>query len=331
MNVDAEDLVEFGRKVTMHLNGREVVAQADRASGYVYFEAPPPDELEAYYLNTYQQSSTIYYTVETDYEPGKNRYHADRILAAAQHFAGRMPRNSVELGCAYGGLVQEMSRRGIAACGFDINANAVAEGRTVKGNMTLEAGDNITALNSLKTPVDLIYTLHVLEHDPKLVQALRLARQALAPEGLVFVSVPNAMYAGSVLRGFTANPWVNYPQHLHMLSPGVIPALCEATGFVPLAWNTNLLFETDSQLSGLLSAEGSSTGLPERLAMLMVQSGFGMELNMLLAPARSVLATRHAAEVSLQMASLEVQRRREVAIRAHMKAPVQEGARGEGS
>ncbi|NKE47102.1 class I SAM-dependent methyltransferase [Roseomonas frigidaquae] len=315
MNVEAEDLVEFGRRVTLPFNGREVAARADRASGYVFFDPPPPEELEAYYLHTYQKASTVYYTVETDYEADKNRYHADRILEGVRHFAGRMPQNSVELGCAYGGLVHDMAGRGIAARGFDINAGAVAEGRSVKGNMALEAADNVTALGRLTAPVDLIYSLHVLEHDPKLVQVLRLARQALSADGLLFVAVPNAMYAGSVLRGFKANPWVNYPQHLHMLSPGVIPALCEATGFVPLAWSTGLVFETDDSLARMLSPEGLAHGAPERLALMMSQSGFGMELNMLLAPQRSRIATRHAAEVGVQLAALEAQRRREVAIR----------------
>jgi SAM-dependent methyltransferase len=319
LNIEAEDLVEFGRKVTIEFNGREVVAQSDRASGYVYFDAPPPAELDAYYQHTYQKASTVYYTVETDYEPHKNRYHADRILAGYQHFVGRMPANSVELGCAYGGLVQEMAGRGIAARGFDLNAGAVAEGRAVKHNLALEAADNVTALGSLTEPVDLIYSLHVLEHDPRLPQALRLARQALSAEGLVFVSVPNAMYLGSVLRGFKASPWVNFPQHLHMLSPGVLPALCEATGFVPLSWSTGLFFETDESLADLLSGEGMSNTTPERLALLMGQAGFGMELNMLLAPQRSRLAARHAQEIAVQLATLESHRRREVAIRSYLR------------
>ncbi|NKC30243.1 class I SAM-dependent methyltransferase [Falsiroseomonas selenitidurans] len=316
MDFQAEDLIEAGRRVTVDFRGREVAARADRESGYVFFDPPSPAELDDYYQNTYQKSSTEYYTVETDYAPDKNRYHADRILEACRAWAGRLPASSLELGCAYGGLVQTMADRGIDAQGTDINGGAVAEGQRVKGNRRIRQADNLTALAAPAAPVELIYSLHVLEHDPNLFEVLRLARRALSPEGLLFIGVPNAMYLGGLLRGFRRNPWVNYPQHLHMLSAGMIPALCRQADLVPLAWNTGLLFETDASAAQMLSAEALAEGVPDALALLAGQSGFGMELNMLLAPARGRLAAAHAAEVALQLNALEAQRRREVAIRA---------------
>lgn len=322
MRIDAVDLIERGQPVAFDFRGETFVARSHRDSGYVFFTPPPDDVLDDYYQNEYQRASTEYYTVDTDYERGKNVYHASRMLKAYSAVSGKLPRSSFELGCAYGGLVAEMARRGIDARGSDINRNAIAIGRQEKANSNIVRSSNLAAYSHVPNPVDLLYSLHVLEHDPHLVDVVRHACSALSQDGMVFISIPNAMYVSGILKGFAHHPWANYPQHLHMLSPGFLPALCEETGFVPLHWDTGLFFGTDPALTGIFSRERMSDDVADRLAFILGQGGFGMELNFLLAPKGSRSALRHAEIAAACLASLEVQRQNEVAVRTFLRSPL---------
>lgn len=315
MEIDVVDLIERGQPVTFEFKGRTVFANADRNSGYVFFSPPAEKTLNDYYQNEYQKCSSEYYTIKADYEPGKNGYHASRILDAYSTITGKMPVNSFELGCAYGGLVAEMRGRGIDAHGSDINQGAIAAGRQERENLSIVSANNLDAYSHILNPVDLLCSLHVLEHDPNLMEVIRRASSVLSEEGLIFVSVPNAMFVSSVLTGFSNNPWASYPQHLHMLSPGFLPTLCEETGFVPLYWDTRLFFATDPLLISIFGKDKMSDDLINRLEFILGQSGFGMELNFLLAPKGGQLALKHAERVSSCLTCLEVQRQGEVAIR----------------
>jgi len=315
MKLDIEPLVEFGTPVQMAYQGREVLAQRDSNSGYVFFEAPDAEELNRYYQVEYPSIQRGYYTVETDYEPGKNRYHADRILEVFQATAGRMPVTSFELGCAYGGLVAEFVSRGVQASGADVNADAVAQGAGVMGNRNLIHAGNLDALRGLHDKVDLIYSLHVLEHDPDLVKVVDACKGHLNPGGLLFISVPNAMFIGSVMGGFTNNHWVNYPQHLHLLSPGFVPALCRTTGFLPMFWDTRILYEAQPGLERHFSFATRDETRRNLFNMMLFDAGYGMELNFALTPDDGRLNNVLAAQAAAILGTLDAAARAEVKIR----------------
>ncbi len=317
--LDAVPLVEFGRPVTMAFRGREVPALSDPASGYVFFEAPPHDELTEYYQVEYPRSQTGYYTVDTDYEPGKNGYHAGRILEAYQALAGRQPATSFEMGCAYGGLVAEMAARGVDARGSDINADAVAQGGAAKGNSRIFHASNRDALDRVGASFDLIYSVHTLEHDPRMFEVIRACRDRLTDDGLLFVAVPNAMFANAVLKGFRENWWAHFPQHLHMLSAGFIPALCRATGFVPVFWDTRIVFEAQPDVVNLLSKDEMTDARRDVWRLLLSQAGHGMELNFVLAPAGGAMAGRLGGIAGAVAGALEHARCNEVQLRRHLR------------
>jgi SAM-dependent methyltransferase len=319
MKIDFENLIEGGQPVTFDFNGQIIHAKADCNSGYVFFSPPSAEFLAHYYQNEYQNEHSSYYTVEADYEPSKNAYHADRILQAYVNFTGKRPRSSFELGCSYGGLVAEMARRGVDSRGSDINERAIAAGRQEMGNLQTIAATNQEALSVIDEPVDLIYSLHVLEHDPNMIQVLKQMAKILSEDGLIYISVPNAMFVRSVLKGFRSNPWANYPQHLHMLSPGFVPALCEEIGFVPLYHDTRVFFGADPELHEIFNGNQMSDVLVSRLEFILGQGGFGMELNVLMAPLGSKLAIRHAVDASIQKTRLEMQRQNEMAIRRFLR------------
>lgn len=317
--LNAVPLVEFGSPVTMAFRGRQVPAFSDPASGYVFFDPPPEEELTEYYQVEYPRSQTGYYTVDTDYEPSKNDYHAGRILRAFQDLTGREPASSFELGCAYGGLVAEMASRGIDARGSDINADAVAQGTLAKGNHRIFHAANRDALDRVGASFDLIYSVHTLEHDPQMFDVIRACRDKLNEDGLLFVAVPNAMFANAVLKGFRENWWAHYPQHLHMLSPGFIPALCRATGFAPLFWDTQIVFEAQPDVLGLLNKDETTDARRDLWRMLLSQGGHGMELNFVLAPAGGAMARRLAGTVAMVEGALEHARRNEARLRHYLR------------
>jgi SAM-dependent methyltransferase len=205
-----EPLVEFGFAVAMEFRNRRVQAYSDVSSGYVFFDPPPAEELNDYCQREYPRSQVGYYTIETDYDAGKNSYQAGRILEAYNSVMQRPPQTSFELGCAYGGLVAEMAGRGIASRGSDINEEAIRQGIELKGNRSIFHANNLDALARMESKVDLIYSLGSLEHDPNMFRVIEVCRERLTENGLLFIMIPNAMFASSVLNGFKHNWWVNY-------------------------------------------------------------------------------------------------------------------------
>jgi hypothetical protein len=308
-------LIEFGSPVSMPFSGGYVPALRDPNSGYVFFTPPAADELSYYYNNQYGDSyQSTYYTVDVDYQTGKNCLYAQRILDAYVAVIGHAPRSSHELGCSYGGLVAEMAARGIRAAGSDINSRAIEEGKLAKGNSKIFAAPNLEALSKLSEPVDLIYSLHTLEHDPCLFEVILEAKNYLSQDGMLFVSVPNAMYANSIIDGFSQNWWARYPDHLHMLSPGVLPFLCDQTGFSPVFWDTRVLFH-DPEFMKQLDATRFTDSKRASWELMMGISGFGQELNFAFVPEHSLHTERLASEISQVKDSLVAARYREVKIR----------------
>ncbi len=99
----------------------------------------------------------------------------------------------LDVGCAYGFLVDAYRRRGWTAAGCDISDYAVTEG-VRRGIVGLRAGD----LPSLGYPAggfDLLTCIDVIEHLPAEVYAAYRAEfhRLLAPGGVLFVATPNAI------------------------------------------------------------------------------------------------------------------------------------------
>ena len=327
--IQSEPLIEFGAPVTISFRNGSVQAFRDCNSGYVYFDPPPSDELNDYYQYEYPQigAQAGYYLIEADYEVYKNEHMARRLLRIYDSFFSSAPRTSLELGCAYGGLVAELARHGVAARGSDINEGAIREGKDIKGNHNIFHADNLDTLSQMTGRVDLIYSLGSLEHDPNMFRVIAACRERLTNNGLLFIMLPNAMFAGSVFGGFKNNWWVNYPQHLHMPSPGFIPYLCRELGFLPLYWDTRILFEPQAQ-PPVSSLFAEMTNVHRELwDLLLLRSGLGMELNVALTPDMQTRPMQFAATVQAINSTLEQARQQEIRIRQYLKgAPPSEDA-----
>jgi hypothetical protein len=143
----------------------------------------------------------------------------------------------------------------------------------------------------------------------------------LTENGVLFLMLPNAMYAGSVFGGFKNNWWVNYPQHLHMPTPGFIPSLCRELGFLPLFWDTRLLLEEQAQPSilELFNEHRMTPARRDLWSLLLLEAGFGMELNFALTPNVPYNAMRFAKLAQDVSGKLQHARQQEMRIRRYLK------------
>ena len=319
MILETEPLVEFGEPVTMPFKGKDVQAYRDKNSGYIFFEPPTPEELNEFYQSAYAGKHTnTYYNCKSDYNPAKNAYHADRVLPRFDEVNGCPPKNALELGCAFGGLVAEMTRRGVDTLGFDIAADAIKQGRDAMQNDHIFHASNLDALDQIKQPFDLIYSLGSLEHDPAMVDVIAKCRTSLSDRGVIYVFVPNAMFINSIIGGFCNNFWATYPEHLHMPSPGFLLQLCDATGFEPLYWNTDIIFYEGQKIPGLY--DGSTLpAMGSRWQFALEMGSYGMALNFSLTPKGSTVAKAQATRIERTRLSLEANRIREIEIRNYLR------------
>jgi SAM-dependent methyltransferase len=106
---------------------------------------------------------------------------------------GRDAGRFLDVGCAYGFLVDAYRRRGWSAEGCDVSEYAIGEGvrRRIEG---LRAG-LLPALDYPAGAFDLVTCIDVIEHLTGDVYAAYRAefRRLLAPGGVLFVATPNAL------------------------------------------------------------------------------------------------------------------------------------------
>jgi SAM-dependent methyltransferase len=133
----------------------------------------------------------------------------------------------LDIGCSGGRLVREVSSRGLAACGIDVEIAPLVTARKA-GIVDLAVGD-AHALPFGDCRFDLVHLSHTLEHlvDPRTV--LGEAHRVLKPDGLLIVCVPN--HTGMLPR-MTRN-WVGYAPWMHVwhFSPESLATLIRESRF----------------------------------------------------------------------------------------------------
>lgn len=97
------------------------------------------------------------------------------------------PGHLLEIGCSYGDLLDYFKEHGWTTRGIDRSSNAVqfARGRGLScRNLPLED-------YSPDSKFDVIVMIHVIEHLPNPVESLPKIRSWLAPEGILYLRLPN--------------------------------------------------------------------------------------------------------------------------------------------
>jgi SAM-dependent methyltransferase len=148
---------------------------------------------------------------------------------------GIAPGKVLEVGCGAGELLEHFASLGWKTYGLDPSAAAVAA--AARRGAEVHEG----TLEDQPWPegeFDLIVFQHSLEHIPDPVEALRRARDLLAPGGRLIVDVPNwASWQRRLYRG----RWVmlDMPRHLQHFSPRALGRIAERIDLEPVAIGTS--------------------------------------------------------------------------------------------
>ncbi|MEZ5898564.1 MAG: glycosyltransferase [Hyphomicrobiaceae bacterium] len=237
-------LVQFGHTSRRNWRGQRFTALTCSTCCYVTFDAPSERDLAQYYKEEYGKGSQQYYTIEDDYDAHKTSSRADIALNLSQTF---LPKHTdpvfLELGCAFGGTVFELRRRGFNAFGMDLNSTAITAGKK-RGNQFLSDSPPEQFPSESGTQANVITSFHMLEHVPDVRRYLTALKPVLCEGGVAMFRVPNGSYLKPWLKGFETWDWFAFPDHLHMLTRRSVSCLVRSCGYELVSLRSNACGES---------------------------------------------------------------------------------------
>ena len=143
-------------------------------------------------------------------------------------------RRVMDIGCGTGDFLEFMRKTGWSVSGVDLSPAAARAARR-KGIevMSQPLEELLRSGRVRKGSYEAVTLFHVLEHLPKPVEFLRMARHLLSPGGVLVVQVPNDFnrFQLSVTNGSKAKPWwVVSPDHINYFSFSSLRALFRRIG-----------------------------------------------------------------------------------------------------
>jgi SAM-dependent methyltransferase len=206
---------------------REYDVVACAACGFAFADTPAP-----------QSTYDAYYAARSKYEDravgtggGDNPYDLRRLEDLADFLASQVPwrdRPVLDLGCANGGLLQALGRRGFTRlCGVDPSPGCAANVRA----LGFEA--HVGGLFSDPTPgrFGLVSLTHVLEHVRDLDAATSALRSMVEDDGLLYVETPDAAGYAGCLRA----PFQDFnTEHINHFTRRSLEGLLAGAGFAPV-------------------------------------------------------------------------------------------------
>ena len=167
--------------------------------------------------------------------PGSNP-HGSRAMAA--RMVEKVLRHSkaaggrwLDVGFGNGALLGAAEEYGFSVVGLDLRSQAVDLMRADK----IEAHAIELEAYRPETPLQVISMADVLEHMPFPISAVQKAHTLLAPEGLLFVSMPNSdCYTWRMLDRVDGNPYWGELEHYHNFGRQRLSSLLRQYGFEPI-------------------------------------------------------------------------------------------------
>lgn len=174
------------------------------------------------YIQTFEKYNNIYMKIF-------GRRHKDLL----HHARGK---RLLEVGCAYGFLLDYLDRKGWDVKGVEISPLSSAFARNELG-LDVYTG-SVESADFEKHSFDVILLLDVLEHLHRPFDVLRRIRDLLSPDGILVVQCPWELYhweeiAEAILKGMrpgTIEP-DSIPAHLYFFQPGTLEAVLRKGGF----------------------------------------------------------------------------------------------------
>lgn len=225
--------------LTASYRGHRTSLRFDAETGHGHFDPmPSPELLRTYYAEDYPHDGRgpaeiftpelinilrgVMWHVQGDFgHPKTFRYH--------------------DAGCGMGGSVWAMQQLGMDASGNDVFAPGVAVGNAWCGDRLIAA--SIEEAMKQLSDIDLMFCAHVLEHllDPQ--AAIDAMAQALAPNGLAYLCVPNARSYRAAKFGLADCPYFAFPMHLHYFTQASLCSMIRKAGLTPIAVETRPMNE----------------------------------------------------------------------------------------
>jgi SAM-dependent methyltransferase len=183
---------------------------------------------EADLLELYEDAASEHYVSE---EAGQ-RHTARRTLELIEAHArvGRL----LDLGCWVGFLLHEARSRGWDVTGVEPSTFAAGYARE-QLDLPVQRADLFTA-DLPEGSFDAVVLGDVIEHLPDPAAALERIGTLLAPDGVVFMALPDA--GSTVARRMGRRWWSVIPTHVQYFTRGSMDRLLRRTGYTPLAMVT---------------------------------------------------------------------------------------------
>jgi SAM-dependent methyltransferase len=235
------------------LDGYDVVICSDCGCGFAD-DVPGQERFDSYYVELSRY--------ETPERAGENPVFERNRAAAIGDFVTRfLPSRAarvLEVGCATGRLLHEIQGRGFPnVVGLDPSPSC-AKTASQESGIQVETG-TLSALSRRRDELEMVVLVGVLEHVRDLSVALSLLRDALTPEGRLYVEVPDACDFATWLDA----PFQQFSlEHINFFSRRSLENLLGANGFRALEVQTLAREVTERSTMPVIAAIFEKAGSP---------------------------------------------------------------------
>ena len=163
-----------------------------------------------------------------------------------ERYCQARPYRLLDVGCACGQFLSFCHGKDCVATGVEASERQV---EFIRKNLDFEAIYGITTnmLPKYKGAFDVTHIAHTLEHVPEPLETIRELTELTAPNGLIFIEVPNVKslqnYRNHLFSkyGLRKNKWQphDFPEHLVEFSPKTLRRLVERAGLEIVHFETH--------------------------------------------------------------------------------------------
>jgi 2-polyprenyl-3-methyl-5-hydroxy-6-metoxy-1,4-benzoquinol methylase len=173
---------------------------------------PSWDDLKFYYDNGYRAYSPNHGTESGDEDAIHTAQHTGKLRGIPLPSGKRL----LDAGCGAGSFLRIANKLG--ALGEGIEPSEYASGVARSQGLKVFCGTIEAFAEQTTDTLDIITSHHVIEHVPDPVASFRAMRKLLAPNGFIWIAVPNAAYPpAKAIKGRWHSS--DLPYHLMQFSP----------------------------------------------------------------------------------------------------------------
>lgn len=217
------------------LFGGSVIARCERCTTVQISPRPKPLELSRYYSADYRTGGLYGADVSNPATfPRDNLFYFNRGRSVAERIAEHISRDDariLDVGTGYGHVLHALGERFPASNRLAIEYSDAAVDHLRSIGIEVEVAPVEAVLEHLDREFDIIALSHVLEHLLEPVRVLELLRARLAPDGVLYIEVPNI--PPEMLDRYPDHPWApRYDEpHITFFSTDALTRILERAGF----------------------------------------------------------------------------------------------------